>query len=68
MDSWPRTCGGAGQIDCRTEDSVVSGYAGHTVTDKELDFPDAHFLLKLFTAKPIANTIRDLLDGTPFPL
>ncbi len=41
----------------------VSGYAGHGVADKDLDFPAAYFLPKPFSMQRLAATIRDALDG-----
>ena len=41
----------------------VSGYAGHGVTDKDLEFPDAYFLAKPFPMQRLASMVREALDG-----
>ena len=51
----------------KTSDSMkiifVSGYAGHSVAGKDLDFPDAHFLSKPFSMHGLAVAVREVLDG-----
>ena len=41
----------------------ISGYAGMTVLEKELDLPGVWFLQKPFTMDSLANTVRGVLDG-----
>jgi two-component system, cell cycle sensor histidine kinase and response regulator CckA len=40
----------------------LSGYAGHAVTAKDLDLPDARFLPKPLSLEALAKTVRDVLD------
>jgi DNA-binding NtrC family response regulator len=41
----------------------LSGYAGHAVSAKDLDLPDARFLPKPLSLEVLAKTVRDVLDG-----
>jgi two-component system, cell cycle sensor histidine kinase and response regulator CckA len=41
----------------------LSGYAGHAVTAKDLDLPDARFLPKPLSLELLAKTVREVLDG-----
>jgi two-component system, cell cycle sensor histidine kinase and response regulator CckA len=40
----------------------VSGYAGHSAAEKELDLPGVAFLQKPFSINLLANTVRTVLD------
>jgi YesN/AraC family two-component response regulator len=40
----------------------VSGYAGHSLAEKDLELPSAHFLPKPFSMQLLAKSIRELLD------
>jgi DNA-binding NtrC family response regulator len=41
----------------------LSGYAGHAVSAKDLDLPDARFLPKPLSLEVLANTVRTVLDA-----
>ena len=41
----------------------VSGYAGHGLAGKDLEFPDARFLAKPVSMQLLAQTVREVLDG-----
>jgi len=41
---------------------LVSGYAGHDVVGKDLEFLGAHFLQKPFPMQLLAQTVRSVLD------
>jgi PAS domain S-box-containing protein len=41
----------------------ISGYAGHSVTEKELQLGDVWFLQKPFSLDLLARTVRGVLDG-----
>jgi CheY-like chemotaxis protein len=41
----------------------MSGYAGHTVTEKDLELADVYFLQKPFSMDLLASTVRTVLDG-----
>jgi len=41
----------------------LSGYAGHTVAPKDLDFADARFLAKPLSLDVLAKTVRTALDA-----
>jgi PAS domain S-box-containing protein len=41
----------------------ISGYAGHSVTEKELQLGDVWFLQKPFSLDLLARTVRSVLDG-----
>jgi CheY-like chemotaxis protein len=43
----------------------ISGYAGHTVTAKELQLDGVGYLQKPFSMDLLANTVREALDGVP---
>jgi two-component system cell cycle sensor histidine kinase/response regulator CckA len=40
----------------------LSGYAGHAVTAKDLELPDARFLPKPLSLELLAKTVREVLD------
>jgi PAS domain S-box-containing protein len=42
----------------------ISGYAGHSVTERELQLGDVCFLQKPFSLDVLARTVREVLDGT----
>jgi PAS domain S-box-containing protein len=41
----------------------ISGYAGHSVTERDLNSADGHFLQKPFSMDALARIVRGALDG-----
>ncbi len=43
----------------------LSGYAGHAVSGRDLDLPDARFLAKPLSMELLAKAVREVLDHPP---